>query len=135
MRDQLVNYQLIGVNVSYSNGTTLSGVTVNPDGTLIINNVSLPGRTPINIKTQNGSECYTFFGTLSYYTIRYSVIASIFSQVDPVFFNIYRLMNGEGSRGDQNVTTFNQNSSELDAFYADFNRTIQNMTVKLFLLN
>jgi hypothetical protein len=43
------------------------------------------------------------------------------------------MMNGEGSRGDTNRTTFSNNASyELQQFYNEMNSTIRNITVKLY---
>ena len=118
------------VSIRLMNGTVLSNVNVNPDGSVWVNNSKILENSPLWITTSNGTNCSVFFGTINTITISYNVIASIFAQVDPVFFNIYKMMNGEGSRGDTNRTTFNNNAAyELQSFYSEMNNTIRNITV------
>ena len=119
------------VTATLMNGTVLSNVNVNPDGSVWKNNNKILDNFPLWITTSNGTNCSAFFGTINTITISYNVIASIFAQVDPVFFNIYKMMNGEGSRGDTNRTTFNNNVTyELQSFYSEMNNTIRNITVR-----
>ena len=124
---------LIMVTITLMNGTVLNNVNVNPDGSVWVNNNKILDNSPMLISTSNGTNCSAFFATMQTITISYNVIASIFSQVDPVFFSIYKMMNGEGSRGDTNRTTFSNNASyELQQFYNEMNSTIRNITVKLY---
>ncbi len=118
------------VTVTLMNGTVINNVSVYPDGSVRINNIEILRDTPLRFTAPNGNNCSAFFARTNTITISYNVISSIFSQVDPVFFNIYRMMNGDGSRGDFNRTTFSDNASaELTNFYSEMNRTITNMTV------
>ncbi len=128
--NQIESSPLNMVTVTLMNGTVINNVSVYPDGSVRINNIEILRDTPLRITVPNGNNCSAFFAKLNTITISYNVISSIFSQVDPVFFNIYRLMNGDGSRGDFNRTTFSDNTTaELENFYSEMNRTITNMTV------
>ena len=124
------------VTITLMNGTVLNNVTVNPDGSVWIDNMQIIQNFPMTIITPSGTNCSAFFASISIITISYNVIASIFSQVDPVFFNIYKMINGDGSRGDFNKTTFSSNGMmELQNFYDQMNSTVTNATVNFFLIS
>ena len=118
------------VTITLMNGTVFSNVSVNPDGSVWMNNNKILENSSMSITTLNGTNCTAFMTTISTITIRYSVISSIFSQVDPIFFNIYKMINGDGSYADTNRTIYSSNvTGELEKFYSEMNNTIRNITV------
>jgi hypothetical protein len=80
-------------------------------------------------------------GTYINVEVKASIIKSIFSQVDPIFFQIYGMTGGMGAFNDSNVTlqidpnrylnAINK-SMESQTIYMDMNSTITNMTVIFF---
>ena len=72
--------------------------------------------------------------------IKSDIIRSIFSQADPVFYEIYKMANAVGAFNDTNVTfqidpvsylNYMNNSMNNEYWYMDINATVYNLTVLL----
>jgi hypothetical protein len=83
-------------------------------------------------------------GTQMNIELKSEIIQSIFSQVDPVFLQIYKMMNGNAALNNSNVTIhidpiyylmngFNH-SVEVQNKYKEMNTTVLNMTVIFYFL-